>query len=269
MKLTRVLSILLLLFFTMIVKAPPSNVSIKAILFDMDGTLLDTETLSDVAIYEALGIDKSIRQANDYRLPWEIKEPTLGKRGDEWVPMVLDYAVQHWGLDKETAPHWNDMWNKQEEILSSYCTQVKECKGATSLVETLADAQVRMCIATSSRMASVDKKRLHHERIFRHMQTIVTGEMVQKPKPQPDIYLLAAERLHVHPTECLVVEDSVAGCQAGKAAGCWVIAVPDARMQDMSPFDGVADQILQDLTKFDPTTWGLTGSGVSQKSPLN
>lgn len=248
----------------MLTKLPPNGAAVKAILWDMDGTLLDTETLSDVAIYEALQIDPKIREANDNRLPWEIKEPTLGKRGDEWVPMVIDYAVQNWGL--QDPPHWNDMWDKQEEILNSYCTQVKECKGATALVEKLADLQVPMCIATSSRMASVEKKRLHHDRIFQHMKTIVTGEMVDRPKPKPDIYLEAARRMRVDPTECLVVEDSVAGCQAGKAAGCWVIAVPDARMKETSPFDDVTDQVLTDLTKFDVQAWGLVTASESRKS---
>ena len=239
-----------------------STPSIKAILWDLDGTLLDTETLSDVAIYEALDIAPAVRQANQHRLPWEIKEPTLGKRGDEWVPMVIEYAQRHWGL--RDAPHWNDMWDKQEAILNSFCSQVQECPGATALVEQLAALQVPMCIATSSRMASVSQKRLNHERIFRHMRHIVTGEMVERPKPQPDIYLQAAQRLQVPPSQCLVVEDSVAGCQAGKAAGCWVLAVPDARMTDHAAFHGVADQILPSLEHFDLATWGL-----STTKPLN
>ena len=237
----------------MLTKVPPNAGPIKAILWDMDGTLLDTETLSDVAIYEALCISPKIREANQHKLPWDIKEPTLGKRGDEWVPMVIDYAVEKWGL--LDPPHWNDMWDKQEAILNSYCSEVNECKGATALVETLAGLQVPMCIATSSRMVSVEKKRLRHDRIFQHMQTVVTGEMVEYPKPRPDIYLEAARRMQVDPSECLVFEDSVAGCQAGKAAGCWVIAVPDARMTDYSPFAGVADQILPDLTKFNVHAW--------------
>ena len=89
------------------------------------------------------------------------------------------------------------------------------------------------------------------------MKHIVTGDMVDRPKPKPDIYIEAARRMQVEPAHCLVFEDAIAGCQAAKAAGCWVIAVPDERMTDLSPFDGICDQVLTDLTQFDLHAWGL------------
>ena len=76
---------------------------IKAILFDLDGTLLDTEALSDKAILQAFGdsLPDHIRQERHLdgdRLPWEIKSQILGKRGEEWVPMVIAYAQENWGV---------------------------------------------------------------------------------------------------------------------------------------------------------------------------
>jgi beta-phosphoglucomutase-like phosphatase (HAD superfamily) len=235
---------------------PRAPGTIQAILWDLDGTLLDTEALSDRAIFEALQIPAELRSSLGDRLPWEIKEPTLGKRGDEWVPMVIEYAARVWELCD--PPSAEALWDRQEEILGSYCEEVRACLGATDLVERLAaHYQIPMGIATSSRTVSVDKKRLRHRAIFERMSAVVTGEMVARPKPAPDIYVEAAARLGVPPTRCLVFEDSVAGCQAGRAAGCAVIAVPDLRMADRSPFDGAADQILSDLTQFDPKLWGL------------
>ena len=79
------------------------RLNIKAVLFDLDGTLLDTESLSDKAILKAFGhslpvkIQDERRQAGDL-LPWEIKKQIVGKRGDEWVPMVISYAQEHWGV---------------------------------------------------------------------------------------------------------------------------------------------------------------------------
>lgn len=221
------------------------------------GTLLDTETLSDISIFEALQVNTEIRNKLGDRLPWELKEPTLGLRGDEWVPIVLKYAKQHFNVT-HPLPTWQTFWETQEAILNSMCDQVQECKGATRLVKQLAANDIPMCIATSSRMISVQQKRKHHSPIFRHMKHIVTGDMIQNAKPHPEIYLEAASRLNVDPEHCLVFEDSVAGAQAGKAAGCWVVAVPDARMQNHSPFVGMVDEILSDLTQFDMKSWGLT-----------
>lgn len=79
---------------------------IKAALFDLDGTLLDTEALSDKAILQALGdslpenIKRERREDGD-RIPWEIKKQTLGLRGEDWVPLVISYAQEHWGVVKE------------------------------------------------------------------------------------------------------------------------------------------------------------------------
>ena len=84
------------------------------------------------------------------------------------------------------------------------------------------------------------------------MAAIVTDDdlSVKKGKPAPDIFLEAARRLGVDPNDCLVFEDSTSGCRSAKAAGCFVIAVPDPRM-DKSVFDGIADRVLEDLTCFD------------------
>lgn len=242
-----------------VVKQQPQ---IKAVLFDMDGTLLDTESLSDKSIFAAFGdkIPASVRDQYkpDMLLPWEIKEPTLGKRGDEWVPMVIDYAVKKLGVTD--PPDWRDFWERQEEILASYCEQVQECQGATSLVLRLADAGIPMCIATSSTMASVAKKRINHKEIFSHMQFVISGEMVDRPKPAPDIYLEAARRIGVEPSQCIVFEDAVAGCQAARGAGCGgVVAVPDRRCPDpMAVYGhGLADEVLTDLDDFDLQKWNM------------
>lgn len=234
----------------------------------MDGTLLDTETLSDRAMLRVFGdsIHPSIRQElkeDGNRLPWDLKERIVGKRGDEWVPMVIDYATKHWGVD--SSPSVQDFWNQQEEYLNSYCSEVQECKGASELVQSLARTGVLMAIATSSRAAAVEKKRVRHEGMFACMHTIVSGDdpAVKNGKPAPDIYLEAARRLQVDPRECLVFEDALAGCQSGKAAGCHVIAVPDPRMNDKSPFYNVADQILDDLTCFDANLWGFVQNDLN------
>lgn len=75
----------------------------KAVLFDLDGTLLDTEALSDKAILDALGDSLSSAAREELRekgdlLPWDLKKQIIGKQGEDWVPMVISYAKNHWGF---------------------------------------------------------------------------------------------------------------------------------------------------------------------------
>lgn len=94
--------------------------------------------------------------------------------------------------------------------------------------------------------------------MFESFQEIVTGDdkNVKNGKPAPDIYLEAAKRLGVHPSECLVFEDALMGAQSGKSAGCHVVAVPDSRMEH-GQFLDVADEILTDMWKFSGKKWGI------------
>ncbi|CAJ1933390.1 unnamed protein product [Cylindrotheca closterium] len=231
--------------------------SIKGILFDLDGTLLDTESLSDQALLMAFG--DSLPNTID-KIPWELKQQLLGLRGAEWVPIALKYGAEKWGV--ENAPSPAEIWKNWEDRLNSLCHQVEKCKGAQALVCALAAKNMPMAIATSSRYAGVNKKRMRHEDIFQHIQLIVAGDdpAVKNGKPAPDIYLEAARQLKVDPKECLVFEDALSGVRAGKAAGCFVVAIPDSRFteKEKTVFREEADLVLDDLTKFDGSKFGIS-----------
>lgn len=87
-----------------------TNRTIRGILFDMDGTLLDTESLSDKALLLAFASTSLSSppqpqpQQLPQTLPWELKKQILGLRGAEWVPIALKYAIEHWGLAAESLP---------------------------------------------------------------------------------------------------------------------------------------------------------------------
>ena len=135
---------------------------------------------------------------------------------------------------------------------------MQACQGARELVEAASKLGLSLAIVTSSRYDVVSKKRTRHEDIFRHMKAIVAGDdaAIKNGKPAPDMYLEAASRLGVHPSECLVFEDALSGVKSGKAAGCIVIAVPDPRM-DKNIFEKEADSVLENLMQFDGEPWGI------------
>jgi pseudouridine-5'-monophosphatase len=240
---------------------------IKAVLFDLDGTLLDTEALSDKAIlqfYQARGLLSPEICADvaskGHRLPWELKKQILGLRGSEWGPIVIDYAEKHWNVPPQTASV-DELWVGWETNLNNLCTEVKACPGAPELVTSLASKGLPLAIATSSRLESVTKKATKHGDMFQHIPIVVAGDhsAVKRGKPAPDIYLEAARQVGVDPAQCLVFEDALSGVRAGKAAGCTVVAVPDPRFTDeeRAVFSAESDYVLKSLWDF--STLNLVG----------
>jgi pseudouridine 5'-phosphatase len=237
--------------------------NIKGVLFDLDGTLVDTESLSDKAIFAALQeegvLTESFIQEHGFNsdknpLPWELKKQILGLRGSEWGPLVIDYAIRNWGVAPSQAPSVQQLWSDWEFHLNSLCCQVEACAGAYELVDRFVALGLPMAIATSSRRTSAEKKATNHKGMFEKISFIVAGDdpAVKQGKPAPDIYLEAARCLEVDPHECLVFEDALSGVKAGKAAGCFVVAVPDQRFtpQEKAVFSEVADLVVDDLRQF-------------------
>jgi beta-phosphoglucomutase-like phosphatase (HAD superfamily) len=250
---------------------------IQGIIFDLDGTLLDTETLSDHAMFAALHIvpntiDTTGTTTNDGRLPWELKRQILGLRSSDWGPIVMDYAQTVWGMSTDNLPATVEELTVQWEThLNEYCSNVQPCNGAYELVQQLSVLGLPMSIATSSRQSAVEKKRKNHSKLFQHLPIVVCGDhpAVHHGKPAPDIYIEAARQMNVLPQHCLVFEDAMNGIQAAKAAGCIVVAIPDARYdtQEMETFRQQADVVLPDFWHFNGARFGLNIDMTSVVKP--
>jgi HAD superfamily hydrolase (TIGR01509 family) len=210
---------------------------LHAVLWDLDGTLLDIEPLSTDAI------NAVVSRFGKRETP-AIKREITGMRPSDWTRVVISR------LELEGKLTQDELHRESDAVLRSLLPTCALMPGAESVTAALHGRGVPMAIATSSDASAVLMKRQRHGPIFDRMGAIVTGETVARGKPNPDIFLAAAARLGVDPAACVVVEDSLLGVKAGVAAGMRVVAVPDA-LQDPADFRAAgAALVLASLTEW-------------------
>ena len=207
---------------------------IKAVIFDMDGLLIDSEPVWDRA---RAAMAKRLEQS------WDKKDhqAVMGVSTSEWA----DYMKEKWNLDMSREAVIAEIVGRMRDF---YREKIPFRQNAVASVE-LAAAHYRAALASGSEASLIDLVTASPE-LEGKLEVILSADHVERGKPHPDVYLETARRLGVAPEACVCVEDSQNGILAGLNAGMKVIAVPDP---DFPVDDAVlqrADAVLTSLDEF-------------------
>ncbi|KAF8766281.1 hypothetical protein HU200_007795 [Digitaria exilis] len=213
---------------------------VSAVIFDLDGTLLDTERATRDILNEFLAVYGKVPdpEKEETRLGQMYTESTTGIIKDYGLPLTIEE------YSKAMHPLYMKRWQK-----------AKPLPGVKRLVKHLYKNGVPLAIASNSIRRNIDHKITKMEDWGECFSVILGGDQVPNGKPSPDIFLEAAKRLGVNPSSCLVIEDSVVGIKGAKASGAKAVAVPS--LQSQRQHYSIADVILYSLLDFDPELWGL------------
>jgi HAD superfamily hydrolase (TIGR01509 family) len=186
----------------------------RAVLFDMDGTLVDSEKLWDISL-------AALYEHHGGRLTREVRASLVGGAAEDTIRAVYtDLGLEHDPAEMAESNRW-----LHEYTATLFDGGMPWCDGARELLEALAADGTPMALVTNTQRALTERAL---NSIGRHyFSATVCGDEVAKGKPAPDAYRRAAELLDLPPSACLAIEDSVTGTAAAEDAGCPVLVVPN------------------------------------------
>lgn len=181
-----------------------------ALMFDMDGVLIDSNPPHKIAL-------RQFCEKYGYFLTEDqLRTQIYGRTNRDWITALFgtltEAQLQAYAEEKEAL------------FRQIYAPDIQPLAGAVEFIAELHKLQIPKAIATSAPRANVDFV-LQHTGLGAYFDTILDESFVTVGKPNPEIYLKTAQALGFAPENCIVFEDSLAGVQAGKAAGCKVVGI--------------------------------------------
>lgn len=209
---------------------------LKAILFDMDGVIVDSEPMwleSKQLILKEFGIDIDVSYHYNY-FGTSLEHMWTDMKKDFDLPLTVSECIQK-----------GECLRKELTTKNGY----RPIPGAIDLIKTFSEQAFLLAVASSSPMNDIQKV-VETFDIRRYFDVLATGEDFQKSKPSPDIFLGTAEALNVSPHECLVIEDSINGVSAAKSAGMKCIGFENPNFNVPSLTE--ADLVVSALSEIRP-----------------
>lgn len=197
--------------------------NIDTVIFDMDGILINSEPLwkaAEIKVFETVGID------------------FIAVGGEKTVGLRIDEVVEYW----HSRYPWNHKTKKQvvdeimEEMINGIKTKGKPMRGVLEILDYFKSEGYKIGLASSSFQVLIDTS-LEKLGIAHYFQSTLSAQHCKYGKPHPEVYIESALQLGSQPENCLVIEDSLNGVIAGKAAKMNVVAIPDGTHE-------VSDQLL-------------------------
>ena len=208
------------------------NMSFRAVIFDLDGVLADSEPWWNE-------IDKKFLGEYGVAYRGEYHRNVLGVS----YRLAVEFYKKTFGLSVPTE----ELMRRRGEIAAEFfANRIGLFPSTRAVLEELRKLNLRLAVATSSVSASA-RPFLDRHQLTGFFEAVVTGEQVEQGKPAPDIYLCAADKLGIPADACLVIEDALPGVAAAKAAKMCVAAIPDKRFVDPREYEKNADYVLNSL----------------------
>lgn len=183
---------------------------LSAVIFDLDGTVIKSEKVwgkAFVNVFKTLGvnIDNSHPQTGGVSLK------------NNWENLLVKYNIK---TNKSSDELVVLTYIEYEKLIS----EITLNDGVLNFMDELKESGIQLVLATSTKWETTDKI-LTHFKLTDLFESVTTGDEVLYPKPAPDIFIAAAEKVNMDPSFCLVIEDSESGVMAAKDAGMHVIAI--------------------------------------------